>query len=61
MSDSTHPTSRLHGMQFLQTAFEGEQTKLHATLRSSNGIVHDGDRGEVNELHFIALDGKEGR
>lgn len=52
MKRESHP-SRLHGREFLQTAFALEQCKLHADLRSSASIVHDGDRGEVNERHFI--------
>ena len=49
-----HP-SRLRGPGFLQTAFEREQSKLLATLRSSDNIVHDGDRGDNNEEHSIAV------
>lgn len=52
MNQIPHP-SRLRGREFLQTAFELEQSKLLATLRSSDPIVHDGNRGEVNEEHFI--------
>jgi len=38
---------------FLREAFASEQTCLVANLRSSSRIVHAGDRGEVNEQHFI--------
>ncbi|MCP4902050.1 MAG: hypothetical protein GY906_34220 [bacterium] len=54
MNQTPHP-SRLKGQQFLQTAFQLEQNKLHATLRASDCIAHDGDRGEVNEGHFIEI------
>jgi hypothetical protein len=49
-----HP-SRLRGPEFLQTTFELEQNKLLATLRCSDSIVHDGDRGETNEMHFTEV------
>lgn len=39
--------------EFLREAFASEQTCLVASLRSSSRIVHAGDRGEVNEQHFI--------
>jgi hypothetical protein len=52
MSSKTHP-SRLQGEEFLQTAFQLEQEKLYATIRCADPIVHSGDRGEVNEQHFI--------
>ncbi|WP_024336406.1 DUF6602 domain-containing protein [Desulfotignum balticum] len=51
MSSSPHP-SRLQGEEFLQTAFQREQEKLFVNLHSSDPIVHNGDRGEVNEEHF---------
>lgn len=51
MSD-TH-LSKIRGAEFLQRAFESEQECLSAKLRSSDRVVHDGDRGEVNEQHFI--------
>jgi hypothetical protein len=38
---------------FLQRAFATEQQSLVAQLRASERIVHAGDRGEVNEQHFI--------
>jgi hypothetical protein len=39
--------------EFLREAFATEQTCLVASLRSSSRITHAGDRGEVNEQHFI--------
>lgn len=45
--------SRIRGTEFLQRAFASEQECLMAKLRSSDRIVHDGDRGEVNEQYFI--------
>lgn len=42
-------------MEFLQRAFASEQSCLVAKLRSSDRIVHDGDRGEVNEQYFIEV------
>ncbi|WP_010583109.1 DUF6602 domain-containing protein [Schlesneria paludicola] len=47
--------SKLRGMEFLQRAFASEQSCLVAKLRSSDRIVHDGDRGEVNEQYFIEV------
>lgn len=47
--------SKTRGMEFLQRAFASEQSCLVAKLRSSDRIVHDGDRGEVNEQHFIEV------
>lgn len=38
---------------FLREAFATEQTCLIANLKSSQRITHPGDRGEVNEQHFI--------
>lgn len=38
---------------FLREAFSTEQACLVANLRSSKRITHNGDRGEVNEEHFI--------
>ena len=38
---------------FLREAFASEQQCLIANLRSSTRITHRGDRGEVNEQHFI--------
>lgn len=45
--------SRTRGAEFLQRAFASEQSCLIAKLRSSDRIIHDGDRGEVNEQFFI--------
>lgn len=45
--------SKVRGAEFLRRAFESEQACLAAKLRSSDRIVHDGDRGEVNEQYFI--------
>ena len=47
--------SNARGKEFLQRAFASEQACLVARLRSSDRIVHDGDRGEVNEQHFIEV------
>lgn len=38
---------------FLRKAFRSEQACLVANLKSSERITHAGDRGEVNEQHFI--------
>lgn len=38
---------------FIRRAFTTEQDCLTALLRSSERIKHAGDRGEVNEQHFI--------
>src|SRR5467141_3373331 len=38
---------------FLRQAFATEQECLVPKLQSSNRITHAGDRGEVNEQHFI--------
>lgn len=38
---------------FLREAFASEQTCLVTNLKSSSRIAHAGDRGEVNEQHFI--------
>ncbi|HVX13323.1 MAG TPA: DUF6602 domain-containing protein [Pirellulales bacterium] len=45
--------SKVRGTEFLQRAFASEQSCLVAKLRSSDRIIHDGDRGEVNEQFFI--------
>ncbi len=45
--------SNIRGKEFLQRAFASEQACLIAKLRSSDRIVHHGDRGEVNEQYFI--------
>lgn len=47
--------SNTRGKEFLQRAFAGEQEALAAKLRSSDHIVHDGDRGEVNEQYFVKV------
>lgn len=39
--------------KFLRDAFATEQECLIPKLKSSNRIVHAGDRGEVNEQHFV--------
>lgn len=39
--------------EFLRKAFRTEQECLVARLKSSSRITHAGDRGEVNEQHFI--------
>lgn len=40
-------------VEFLRQAFATEQECLAPKLRSSRRITHAGDRGEVNEQHFI--------
>lgn len=45
----SHP----QGFSFLQDAFASEQQCLLTNLASSRRIKHPGDRGEVNEIHFI--------
>jgi hypothetical protein len=42
-----------NGLFFLQNAFASEQKCLIANLKSSDRIAHNGDKGEVNEAHFI--------
>ena len=50
MADQTNiPTNE----QFLREAFATEQQCLVTKLQSSARIIHAGDRGEVNEQHFI--------
>lgn len=39
--------------EFLRASFATEQECLVPKLKSSNRITHAGDRGEVNEQHFI--------
>lgn len=51
---STHP-SNPENTAFLQAAFATEQDCLISSLRSSHRISHAGDRGEVNEQHFIGF------
>jgi hypothetical protein len=46
-------TNEPQNTDFLQEAFATEQNCLISQLRSSSRIVHAGDRGEVNEQHFI--------
>ena len=41
--------------EFLQEAFATEQECLIPRLKSSNRITHAGDRGEVNEQHFLEV------
>ena len=43
----------LNNADFLREAFTTEQECLVAKLKSSRRISHAGDRGEVNEQHFI--------
>jgi len=47
--------SDVDGVEFLQRAFGSEQICLAAKLRSSDRVVHSGDRGEVNENYFIEI------
>jgi hypothetical protein len=47
------PSDEEAGVLFLQESFASEQVCLEASLRSSNRIRHQGDKGEVNEQHFI--------
>ena len=44
----TEPVANDEGVIFLQEAFNSEQLCLEASLRSSNRIRHQGDKGEVN-------------
>jgi hypothetical protein len=44
------PNSKL---EFLQKSFTTEQNCLKLNLESSERIMHQGDKGEVNEAHFI--------
>jgi len=53
MSNSAKSKSKTNGKLFLQDAFATEQILLSAQLKSSERIAHDGDKGEVNEQHFI--------
>ncbi len=48
-----HKPTTEEGVRFIQEAFATEQECLEASLRSSNRIQHQGDKGEVNEEHFI--------
>lgn len=49
----TKSTDDEAGVLFLQESFASEQVCLEASLRSSNRIRHQGDKGEVNEQFFI--------
>ena len=46
-------TSTPKNISFLREAFATEQECLVPKLKSSRRITHAGDRGEVNEQHFI--------
>lgn len=50
MSDNTQVPKNT---EFLRQAFSTEQDCLIPKLKSSSRISHAGDRGEVNEQHFI--------
>jgi hypothetical protein len=52
-SIESEPVADDEGVIFLQKAFNSDQICLEADLRSSNRIRHQGDKGEVNEQHFI--------
>lgn len=52
-SNESEPVADDEGVIFLQKAFNSDQICLEADLRSSNRIRHQGDKGEVNEQHFI--------
>lgn len=52
-SIESEPVADDEGVIFLQEAFTSEQLCLEASLRSSNRIRHQGDKGEVNEQYFI--------
>jgi hypothetical protein len=47
------PVDTPKNADFLRQAFRTEQECLLPNLRSSSRITHAGDRGEVNEKHFI--------
>jgi hypothetical protein len=51
LQQKNHPTAG--SADFLRKAFATEQECLVPKLRSSDRITHAGDRGEVNEEHFI--------
>lgn len=40
-------------VSFLREAFASDRLCLESNLRSSNRITHQGDKGEVNEEHFV--------
>jgi hypothetical protein len=50
LNNQTHSPNSI---EFLREAFRTEQECLLANLRASNRIAHAGDKGEVNEQHFI--------
>lgn len=50
---ASSPASTPTDASFLCKAFRSEQECLVANLKSSERITHAGDRGEVNEQHFI--------
>jgi len=50
MSD---PQSEPTSAEFLRRAFATEQACLIAMLQSSSRVTHAGDRGEINEQHFV--------
>lgn len=50
---ASRPASAPTDASFLRKAFRSEQACLVANLKSSERITHAGDRGEVNEQHFI--------
>ena len=52
-AQETKSTDDEAGVIFLQESFASEQVCLEASLRSSNRIRHQGDKGEVNEQFFI--------
>ncbi len=47
------PQEHVESSQFLIDAFGTSQDCLVTNLRSSSRITHQGDKGEVNEQHFI--------
>lgn len=48
-----NPENTPRNAEFLRESFATEQECLVPRLKSSNRITHAGDRGEVNEQHFI--------
>lgn len=52
-STESEPVADDEGVIFLQEAFNSDQIRLAADLRSSDRIRHQGDKGEVNEQYFI--------
>ncbi len=55
MANRAKKLSKIDGKAFLQSAFASEQRLAQAKLQSSERISHNGDMGEVNELHFIEM------